>query len=94
MASEQIVFFVGNKHGNLDDFNKAAKRLEHFKLGRLKQVLRNEVVSSKKKSTCFEKIIFEDLDESDRLEHINNLLKFQVEPNHNKGALKKKIQVI
>ncbi|CAF1130850.1 unnamed protein product [Brachionus calyciflorus] len=74
------VIFAGeisknNKSLKKEKFIEISKKMENEKLGFLRFAAKEE---SQKRSNCFEKINFEELDEDEKIEFVNSLLKYNV----------------
>ena len=74
---EELVFFLQNQHKSLKCFEAAALRLERNGLGEYKQLKKNS--GSTKNSHCFQKINFNELENEERLEAQNSLIKFHID---------------
>ena len=77
LCDDELVFFNGNQHKCIKDFDRAATRLENHGLGELKKEKKNTL--SSKSSKCFKKFNINDLDDDSQLNAINNLLRFHVD---------------
>lgn len=92
-ADEDLVFFNGNKHKTLKDFQTSGNRLDSNGLGQLKQLKKN--ASSSKVAHCFQKFNFNELTGDERLDAQNSLIKFHVDiEKYKKLFLKRKYEDI